>query len=132
MGNAEYMGNLVDAFQQDYFNIQPYKDELGNNNEELDQILLQQYSYWIITTWMDLVVKYGPPLEVVEAEWELYTPALLEEKQPDAYALCVDTLTDLLAIPTNLPDYSIDTDTDIDTSEDDEEPDKKEEDKEEN
>ena len=121
---SDLFTNLVDAFQNDYFNIQPYKDELGNNNEELDQILLQQYSYWLITTWMDLVVDYGPPLEVVEEEWQLYTPVLLQEKQPDAYALCVDTLTELLAIPTNLPDYVTDTAADV-------EPDNKDPDKEE-
>jgi len=94
-----------------YFTIQPYKDEMGNNNEALDQILLQQYSYWLISTWMDIVVEYGPPLEVVEEEWELYTPALLQEKQPSAYALCVDSLTDVLAAPRNLPEYDDTTDT---------------------
>merc|ERR1712238_297653 len=68
-------------------------------------------------------VDYGPPLEVVEEEWQLYTPVLLQEKQPDAYALCVDTLTELLAIPTNLPDYVTDTAADV-------EPDNKDPDKE--
>jgi len=124
--------NLVDAFQNDYFTIQPYKDEMGNNNEALDQILLQQYSYWLISTWMDIVVEYGPPLEVVEEEWELYTPALLQEKQPSAYVLCVDSLTDVLAAPRNLPEYDDTTDTTAAAAEDqDQEPDNKDPDKEE-
>ena len=46
-------------------------DELGNNNnEELEQISVPQYSDWLISTWMDLVVvEYDDPLlEVVEEE----------------------------------------------------------------
>jgi len=103
---------LVEALQQEYFSIPPYQDEMGNyQNIALDPIPLQQYSYWLLSTWMDLVVDYGPPVEVVEEEWQLYTPALLQEQQPQAYALCVETLTDILATPTNLPEYATITTT---------------------
>jgi len=102
---SELFTNLVDASKNAYFNIQSYKDELGNNNAELDLILLQQYSYWLISTWMNIVEDYGPPSEVVTEEWQLYKPELLEDEQPLAYALSADTLTDLLATPTNLAEY---------------------------
>jgi len=110
--------NLMAAVQQDSFSIPPeYQDDMGKtaNSEALDLLLLQQYSYWLIATWMDLVVEYGPPLEVVEEEWKLSTPALLQEEQPSAYALCVDSLTDVLAVPRNLPDYD-EEDTTTDTT----------------
>jgi len=102
---SELFTNLVDASKNAYFNIQSYKDELGNNNAELDLILLQQYSYWLISTWMNIVEDYGPPSEVVKEEWQLYKPELLEDEQPLAYALSANTLTDLLATPTNLAEY---------------------------
>jgi len=103
---------LVEALQQEYFSIPPYQDEMGKyQNIAVDPIPLQQYSYWLLSTWMDMVVEYGPPLEVVEEEWQLYTPVLLQEQQPQAYALCVETLTDILATPTNLPEYATTTTT---------------------
>ena len=73
-------------------------NELGNNNnEELEQISVPQYSDWLISTWMELVVVeyYGPPLEVVvEEEWQLDTPAFLEEEQnPGVRMPCVRILS---------------------------------------
>jgi len=78
-------------------------ESIGNNGDDTDRILLQEYGYWLIATWMDLVVPYGP--SDVENEWKLFKPSLLMEQQSGAYSLCQDQLNELLAVPTNLEDY---------------------------
>lgn len=88
--------------KKDFFNYDGC-NSFGNNSDGKDRILLQEYSYWLIATWMDLVVPYGP--RGVENEWALYNPSLLNEKQPDAYNLVVDEILELMAVPTNLEDY---------------------------
>jgi len=78
-------------------------ESIGNNGDDTDRILLQEYGYWLIATWMDLVVPYGP--SDVENEWKLFKPSLLMEQQSGAYSLCQDELNEILAVPTNLEDY---------------------------
>mmetsp|Transcript_62999 Transcript_62999/g.70438 ORF Transcript_62999/g.70438 Transcript_62999/m.70438 type:complete len:548 (+) Transcript_62999:235-1878(+) len=91
--------------KEQYFNVAMYKAMVPPDapEEVIDDILLKQYSFWLLATWMDIVEDYGP--NDVENEWKLKTPTLLEEGQPSAWALCDDYLKSLLAMPTNLADY---------------------------
>lgn len=92
---------LDDAIEKGFFDVTDYEDEI-EDKDELVRVELQEYSYWVIATWMDLVEEYGP--SDVQNEWELYQPALLADKQPVMFELC-EQLDSILAIPKNLEEY---------------------------
>lgn len=97
---------MQEAIDDKYYNVEDYEDCI-EDEDELVQVELQEYSYLVIVTWMDLALDYGP--DDLSNEWRLLTPSLLQEKQPTMFSLCEDELKDtLLAVPTNLEDYTHD------------------------
>jgi len=93
---------LKTSCSQGFFNYNGCAS-IGNNGDDTDRVLLQEYGYWLIATWMNLVEPYGP--SDVENEWKLFNPSLLMDQQSGAYNLCQDNLSELLAVPKNLEDY---------------------------
>lgn len=60
-----------------------------------DRILMQEYTYWVITSAWDLQETHG----LGENEWTLVTPAQLEASQPAAFELYQDHVTQVLTAP---------------------------------
>lgn len=89
---------LKTSCSQGFFNYDGC-ESIGNNGDDTDRVLLQEYGYWLIATWMNLVEPYGP--SDVENEWKLFNPSLLIDQQSGAYNLCQDNLSELLAVPKN-------------------------------
>ena len=105
--SALYDG-MREAIRQGFYSVDDYKAEMSDDPNELVRVEMQEYGYWAIATWMDLVETYGP--DDVRNEWQLYTPSLLGDSQPDILALCESELKDkLLAAPIELDDYYTDT-----------------------
>ncbi|MEM7156130.1 MAG: hypothetical protein AAF799_24970 [Myxococcota bacterium] len=60
-----------------------------------ERVELQEYAYWVITTYWDLQSGYGPN----EREWTARTPAQLEQRVPSAYSLVEATVGRTMAAP---------------------------------
>ena len=59
------------------------------------RVELQEYAYWVITTYWDLQSAYGP----TEREWTARTPTELEQRVPSAYSLVESTVGRTMAAP---------------------------------
>ncbi len=79
---------MQESIEKGYYDIAQYEGE-GRDPEEHQRVLVQEYAYWLISTYWDLQQDYGP---VGEAEWTIVTAAELEEKLPEAYAMIERTV----------------------------------------
>merc|ERR1719491_1226233 len=101
---SELYDELKISGDKQYFDVVGYEESFPEaSDEEMAAILLKQYSFWLLATWMDVVEDYGP--NDVDNEWQLYIPTLLEDEQPSAWDLAEDYLKTVLVAPTNLADY---------------------------
>mmetsp|Transcript_62997 Transcript_62997/g.70433 ORF Transcript_62997/g.70433 Transcript_62997/m.70433 type:complete len:548 (+) Transcript_62997:148-1791(+) len=101
---SQLYDELVVSGEKQYFDVAGYEASFPEASaEEMADIVLTQYSFWLIATWMDVVAEYGP--NDVENEWQLFTPTLLADTQSSAWELCDNNLKSLLAVPTNLNEY---------------------------
>lgn len=82
---ARFMREAIDA---GYYDVAQYQ-EIGEGTKEHLRVLIQEYAYWVISTYWDLQEPYGP---VGEAEWHIVTPDELRDKQPELYAMIERTV----------------------------------------
>ena len=59
------------------------------------RVILQEFAYWIVSSYWDLQTTYGPN----EQEWTATTPTLLQMKAPTAYQLMEASIKDTMAAP---------------------------------
>ncbi len=83
------------AIEKGYYNIDSYDDLRREPQAIVDRILLQEFAYWFIATAWDLQVPYGPG----EEEWTLRTPAELQEKMPEFFAVYQRTAARVMSAP---------------------------------
>jgi hypothetical protein len=83
------------AIEMGYYDVIQYEGE-GRDEEEHHRVLVQEFAYWIISTYWDLQEAYGP---VGEAEWTISTAADLAEKLPALYAMIDRTVGRTMMAP---------------------------------
>ena len=96
---------MEEAIAEGYYDITQYQEEVvaseeegeGISPEELQRVLIQEFAYWLITTYWDLQQDYGP---VGEAEWWIVTSDELKEKLPELWAMVDETVGRTMAPPT--------------------------------
>lgn len=91
---------MKEAIENEYYIPLPYKEELEedgclNAEETLQRILIQEFSYWLITSYWNTQQQYGPH----EDEWTLLTKSSLEEKLNAGYTLVRDTVEGVIDCP---------------------------------
>ena len=84
---------MQQAIDDGIYGIRDY-EEIPEENIR-NRVLLQEFSYWIITSYWDLQTRYGPE---PSSEWTARTTAELQEKLPDAYNL-VNSLLPVMRPP---------------------------------
>jgi len=89
------------AIEQGYYDVTQYQEEAGEGDEGIDpeeylRVIIQEYAYWVISTYWDLQADYGP---VGEAEWTIVTSAELAEKQPELHEMIERTVGRTMAAP---------------------------------
>ena len=84
-----------EAVNENYYDIQQYSDidDVGVRM----RVILQEYAYWIIYTSWDLREIYGPQ----DSEWIIINSSELKEKLPDSYELYKETVTKVMACPSD-------------------------------
>ena len=100
--NSVVNQGMEEAIEKGYYDVTQYQEEVDAsggeiNDEEYHRILIQEFAYWLITTYWDLQEDYGP---VGEAEWHIVTSAELKEKLPDLWAMVDETVGRTMAAPT--------------------------------
>lgn len=87
---------MHEAIEKGYYKIESYDDMREDVPPEIyERILLQEFAYWFISTAWDLQEDYGPD----EDEWTIRTPAELEEKLPDFFAVYERTAGRVMQAP---------------------------------
>jgi hypothetical protein len=86
--------SMTKAIEKGYYEIETYSDEEAVD-EVYKRILVQEYAYWIITSYWDLQERYGPH----EAEWKLLTREQLRKHLPRAYDLVHSTVGNIMRAP---------------------------------
>jgi hypothetical protein len=83
------------ALDQKWY-VVDYLDEF-DDPEEARRVLLQEYSYWVISTEWDLQRPYGPDAD--NGEWNLSDPARFRALQPRLHAAFEETIPKVLVPP---------------------------------
>ncbi len=85
---------MNEAIEKGYYEVEQYGDI--DNEEEYHRVLIQEFAYWVITTYWNLQEAYGP---VGEAEWNIVTSAELEGKMPALYDMIERTVATVMVAP---------------------------------
>ncbi len=89
--------SMQNAIEKGYFQIKDYEDLKEMDDELYQRILVQEYAYWIITTYWNIQEKYGPN----EKEWRIRNKKELLEKLPIAYELIETTVNKIMIAPSD-------------------------------
>jgi hypothetical protein len=85
---------MSEAIEKGYYEVEQYGDI--DDEESYHRVLIQEFAYWVITTYWDLQEAYGP---VGEAEWNIVTAAELEEKMPALHEMVERTVGTVMVAP---------------------------------
>jgi hypothetical protein len=85
---------MNEAIEKGYYEIEQYGDI--DIEEDHHRVLIQEFAYWVISTYWDLQEAYGP---VGEAEWNIVTAAELKEKMPALYDMIDRTVGTVMVAP---------------------------------
>ena len=87
---------MQEAIKKGFYKINSYKDML--NEEEIHQrVIVQEFAYWLISTYWNLQEKYGPQ----ENEWTIKNKENLKDKFPKGYQLVENTVSKIMKAPSN-------------------------------
>ncbi|NPD83530.1 hypothetical protein HNS38_02080 [Lentimicrobium sp. L6] len=95
--NATIVKSMNIAIDKKCFRIEDYKELQEIDDELYQRILVQEYAYWIISTYWNIQEKYGPN----EKEWRIRNKKELQEKLPLAYELIETTVNDIIVAPSD-------------------------------
>lgn len=89
------------AISQGYYDVTQYEHEVSESEdsiaaEEYQRVIVQEFAYWVITTYWDLQEPYGP---VGEAEWLIVTSGELRQKLPALWKMIDETVGRTMAPP---------------------------------
>ncbi|WP_411029777.1 hypothetical protein [Spongiimicrobium sp. 3-5] len=78
------------------YNIDGYEDILEEAKEVHQRVIVQEFAYWLISTYWDLQEPYGP---MEEEEWNIDNKSQLLEKLPEGYHLVENTVAKYMSAP---------------------------------
>lgn len=92
---------MAEAIEKGYYDVEQYgeileQSEAENKEEEYHRVLMQEFAYWVISTYWNLQEAYGP---VGEAEWTILNADDLREKMPALYDMIVRTVGTVMVAP---------------------------------
>jgi hypothetical protein len=88
-------GSMRKALDESWY-VVDYLDEFDDESEA-QRVLLQEYSYWVISTEWDLQRPFGPDAE--NGEWNLSDPERFRALQPELHAAFDRTIPKVLTPP---------------------------------
>jgi len=88
--------SMENAIKKKYYNISSYQNIKKKNEEVYQRIIVQEYAYWIITTYWNLQEPYGLN---ESGEWTLKNKNQLKQKLPEAYNLIEKTVNKIMKTP---------------------------------
>ncbi len=84
------------AVEAGLYDIEGYGDILEESKEVHQRVLIQEFAYWLISTYWNLQEPYGP---MEEEEWNIDNKEQLLEKLPEGYDLVKNTIDDIIRAP---------------------------------
>jgi len=90
---TQVMNQAIDA---GLYDVGSYKDMIEEDKEVYQRVIVQEFSYWLISTYWDLQEPYGP---MSEEEWNVDNKQDLLKKLPEGYDLVEQTVDRFMKSP---------------------------------
>jgi hypothetical protein len=87
------MNQAIDA---GLYDVGSYRDMIEEDKEVYQRVIVQEFSYWLISTYWDLQEPYGP---MSEEEWNVDNKQDLLKKLPEGYDLVEQTVDRFMKSP---------------------------------
>ena len=94
-GTSVVSRGMAKAIEMGYYDVTQYEGE-GRDGDEHHRVLVQEFAYWVISTYWDLQEAYGP---VGEAEWTITNSADQAEMLPELHAMIERTVGRTMVAP---------------------------------
>jgi hypothetical protein len=99
--DSELAVAMQKAIDKGYYEVEQYgeileESEAENKEEEYHRVLIQEFAYWVISTFWNLQEPYGP---VGEAEWNILNAEDLMEKMPALSDMVERTVGTVMVAP---------------------------------
>lgn len=88
---------MNDAISRNYYKTNSYSNIKKDNKETYNRIIVQEFTYWLITSEWNIQEKYGPH----EKEWTLLTSNSIKSKLPSGDVLYNSTINKLMQAPSS-------------------------------
>lgn len=85
---------MQEAIKKGFYDVSSYKD-MESEKEIYQRVIVQEFAYWLISTYWNLQEKYGPN----EEEWIIRNKEELKEKFPRGYQLVENTVSKIMKAP---------------------------------
>lgn len=92
--NSEVYTVMQEAIKKGFYDVNSYKD-MENEKEIHQRVIVQEFAYWLISTYWNLQEKYGPN----EDEWTLKNKEDLRSRFPKGYQLVENTVSKIMKAP---------------------------------
>ncbi|WP_299156502.1 hypothetical protein [uncultured Tenacibaculum sp.] len=87
---------MQEAIEKGFYDVNSYKD-MENEKEIHQRVIVQEFAYWLISTYWNLQEKYGPQ----EDEWIIKNKEDLKDRFPKGYQLVENTVNKIMKAPSN-------------------------------
>ncbi len=94
--NSEVTKVMNTAVELELYDISGYKEILDEDEEVHQRVVVQEFAYWLISTYWDLQEPYG---NLQEKEWNIDNKKQLLEKLPNGYNLVENTVNKIMRAP---------------------------------
>ena len=94
--NSKVTQVMNQAVEAGLYDIEGYEDILEEDKDAYQRVCVQEFAYWLISTYWDLQKPYGP---MAEQEWNVDNKQQLLEKLPDGYNLVENTVDKFMKSP---------------------------------
>ncbi|MEM7371883.1 MAG: hypothetical protein AAF587_24930 [Bacteroidota bacterium] len=95
--SSEVYQVMNQAIEEGWYEIQSYEEIRQESCDVYNRVLVQEFAYWLITTYWNLQEPYGPN----ENEWTIRNKQQLQEKLPVAHDLVAGTVGRIMAPPSS-------------------------------
>ncbi|CAM1342244.1 hypothetical protein [Tenacibaculum amylolyticum] len=92
--DATVFNVMQEAINKGFYDIDSY-DDLKEDKEAYERVVIQEFAYWLISTYWNLQEEYGPN----ENEWTIRNKDELKNKLPSAYNLVENTVGEIMKTP---------------------------------
>ncbi|WP_299159174.1 hypothetical protein [uncultured Tenacibaculum sp.] len=95
-GNSEITKVMNTAIEKGLYNVSSYSDMVADGKEAYQRVIVQEFAYWLISTYWNLQEPYG---NIAEQEWKVDNKKQLLEQLPSGYALVKNTVDEIMKAP---------------------------------